>query len=56
MSVSGDHFGNEANTCYLAVLAAETPKDMWLLGGVFLEKYYTVLDASPHVERDLDYI
>ena len=48
--ISGTLVGDSHSTCYLPVFKSErSAQDVWLMGTMFMSKYYVVLDYSPSV-------
>ena len=56
LTIPGKTFGDDDDTCYLPIFAADTPGGQWLLGDIALQRYYTVLDLTPAAERNEDFI
>lgn len=57
MKISGEDFGDYANTCYLPVFRSELDKPQtWFLGSQMVNRYYIVLDQTPKEEKGKEYI
>ena len=45
--ISGTEVGDSADTCYFAFFKYEITSDSnWYFGNIFMQKYYTIYDAS----------
>ena len=49
LMISGSAFGDEEDTCYLAVMnnnIVNEKHNVWYVGNILLQEYYIVFDAS----------
>lgn len=54
--INGTDVGDLNVTCYLPIFRAQVDQDVWYLGGLFLEQYFVVFDATPKDEYFRDYM
>ena len=49
--ISGDKVGLATNQCILAIFLNTYNQYRWNVGNIFIKRYYTVFDMSPHVDQ-----
>ena len=55
--MNGEQFGADPNNCYIPVFRSQIGlNDLWLVGSIFMKKYYIVYDMTPYDERSQTYI
>ena len=51
--IDGEQFGAGKDSCYVPVFrSAVGLNQVWLVGSIFMKKYYLVYDMTPYDERN----